>query len=206
MSGQHRDENGPRIVVSVGTDVHPFDRLVQWSEALAERNPGVAIMLQHGASREPGTGLASVQATDRETLLRWYDGADVVVTQGGPGSILDARAVGVIPLVVPRDPALGEHVDGHQLAFTPLMEGDGHAVVVRDLETLALLVAERLAHPELARSEPREADPAPATHALAKLVDQARVTPRRRGMLLRRVKTLLAPSRRTTQPTTGGTS
>lgn len=205
MTGQHRDESGPRLVISVGTDMHPFDRLVAWSEALAEQHPGLRIMVQHGASRAPQGGIESVQATDRDTLLRWYDGADVVITQGGPGSILDARAVGVIPLVVPRDPELGEHVDGHQLAFTPLMESEGNAVVVRDLDTLQELVAQRLAHPEVARSEPREADPEPATDALAHLVDRARATPHRRGMLLRRTKSLLAPSQRTTHPATGGT-
>lgn len=205
MSPQHRAPSGPRIVVSVGTDMHPFDRLVQWSEELAQQHPGVSIMVQHGASRAPQAGIESVQATDRDTLLRWYDGADVVLTQGGPGSILDARAVGVIPLVIPRDPALGEHVDGHQLAFTPLMEKDGHAVVVRDLGTLKELVVQRLEHPEVARSEPRQANPTPATDALVELVERAHSTPRQRGMLIRRVKTLLAPSRRPTHSAIGGT-
>ena len=45
--------------------------------------------------------------------------ADIVITHGGPGTVADARASGHMPLAVPRDPAHGEHVDGHQQRFVP---------------------------------------------------------------------------------------
>lgn len=200
------------IVVSVGTDVHPFPRLIEWAERLAERHPEAEVVVQFGTSPQPRGAALSVRATDRETLLAWYADADVVITQGGPGSILDVRAAGRIPLVVPRDPAQGEHVDGHQLAFVPVMAEAGHAVLVRDESHLVALVEARLAEPALAAAAPRLADPEPAGRALSVLVERARTAGRRRGTLLRRTRSLLGPrsqrSKRTGEAasTTGGLS
>nr|WP_304515681.1 sulfotransferase [Cellulomonas sp. APG4] len=60
--------------------------------------------------------------------------ADVVVTHGGPGTMADARAAGHLPVLVPRDPALGEHVDGHQQRFATWAERKGLTVVARDAD------------------------------------------------------------------------
>jgi UDP-N-acetylglucosamine transferase subunit ALG13 len=43
--------------------------------------------------------------------------SDVVITQGGPGGIMDSRYCGILPIVVPRLPALNEVVDDHQVLF-----------------------------------------------------------------------------------------
>ncbi|WP_394160216.1 glycosyltransferase [Galactobacter valiniphilus] len=183
--------NAARIVVSLGTDVHPFERLLAWAEGFADHHPEVSVLVQHGSSRAPIGRARGVVATDRDTLLSWYRAADVVITQGGPGSILDAREAGMIPLVVPRDPALGEHVDGHQQAFVPVMVGAGHAVLVTDLTQLRALVAERLAHPERFVAQERHSDAASAAAALGELVSAALDAPPQRGRLGRRVRGLL---------------
>jgi hypothetical protein len=51
--------------------------------------------------------------------------ADVVVLHGGPASIMEVRGLGKLPVVVPRDPRYGEHVDGHQLRFARRMSAAG---------------------------------------------------------------------------------
>lgn len=182
--------NAPRIVVSLGTDMHSFDRLLEWGEALAVRWPEHRVMIQHGSSRAPKAPADGVQATDRATLLEWYRQADVVITQGGPGSILDVREAGKVPLVVPRDPSLGEHVDGHQMAFVPVMARAGHAVLVTEREHLEQLVAQRLEQPELSVANVRIADPEPAAQELATLVDAALARRTPRGTFLRRARSL----------------
>ena len=48
-------------------------------------------------------------------LMGYYATASVVVVQGGPGSIQDARRTGAIPLVVPRRAEFDEVVDNHQV-------------------------------------------------------------------------------------------
>jgi UDP-N-acetylglucosamine transferase subunit ALG13 len=202
--------NAPRIVVSLGTDVHPFERLLGWAESLAERLPEVALLVQHGASRAPVGRAAGIRATDRDTLLGWYRGADVVITQGGPGSILDAREAGKIPLVVPRDPALGEHVDGHQQAFVPVMAKAGEAVLVETFSDLVRLVDEGIADPQRFRAPVRRADPAPAAAALSRLVTAALSAAPERGRLARRLRLLLPsghrPAAALTPPHTEGVS
>ena len=36
------------VLVLVGTDHHPFDRLVGWSDAWAREHPDVAVVVQYG--------------------------------------------------------------------------------------------------------------------------------------------------------------
>ena len=50
-------------------------------------------------------------------FVRMVHDARRVITHGGPGSILSVLASGKVPIVVPRDPIHGEHVDGHQIEF-----------------------------------------------------------------------------------------
>lgn len=105
------------VVVLLGTDHHRFDRLVGWADATAARLTGHAqVVVQHGASRSPriAKGHAFLPHGEIERMLRV---AAAVVCHAGPGTIQDARAFGHLPLCVPRDPALGEHVDAHQLRF-----------------------------------------------------------------------------------------
>jgi UDP-N-acetylglucosamine transferase subunit ALG13 len=52
----------------------------------------------------------------------------VVVTQGGPGGIMDSRECGTVPIVVPRLARLDEVVDDHQVAFTRQLAGRGLVV------------------------------------------------------------------------------
>jgi UDP-N-acetylglucosamine transferase subunit ALG13 len=109
---------GPRVVVTVGTDHHPFNRLIRWVndwlDAHPERIPG--FFVQSGpASVLPGCrGAQFLDVSQRDVLL---DSADVIVCHGGPGCIADAWARGMIPIVVPRLPKLGEIVDEHQVDF-----------------------------------------------------------------------------------------
>jgi UDP-N-acetylglucosamine transferase subunit ALG13 len=51
--------------------------------------------------------------------------ADAVVCHGGPATIADARQAGRVPIVLPRDPTLDEHVDDHQQRFARWMAERG---------------------------------------------------------------------------------
>lgn len=114
---------GDRILVTLGTDVHPFERLISWCEELMATN-GVEMTVQYGYSR-PAVGADNHEMMPAEQFHRAIESADLVVAQGGPGGIMEARALGRFPLVVPRDPALGEHVDGHQQIFAAMLAERG---------------------------------------------------------------------------------
>ena len=124
----------PFVFVTVGTDHHPFDRLVSWAEAWSERT-GVACFVQTGTSQlvaqAPGADYLPYP-----TMVDAMSEAVAVVCHGGPATIMLARQCGRIPLVVPRDPKRGEHVDDHQLRFSRWMADKGQIVVIPDLGML----------------------------------------------------------------------
>ena len=121
-----------RLVLALaGTDHHPFDRLVEWIDAAAVRHPDARFVVQHGATRPPRVA-EGCDFLSHERLGVLLAEATVVVCHGGPGLITEAREAGHVPLCVPRDPRLGEHVDGHQQRFATLV---GDAGVVRTLTT-----------------------------------------------------------------------
>ncbi|HEU4811933.1 MAG TPA: glycosyltransferase [Nocardioides sp.] len=113
----------PLIVVLLGTDHHPFDRLTRWAVELAEID-GADWFVQHGSTALPGT-LRGARILPWGILNDLLHSADAVVSHGGPGMIMDARNAGHRPIVVPRDPQLGEHVDNHQQLFTARMSQAG---------------------------------------------------------------------------------
>ena len=121
-------------VVTVGTDHHRFDRLMDWLERWNAGHPGaVRWIVQHGSTR-PLAGADGFSMKPREELLELLRAADLVVTQGGPGGIMDSRECGTIPIVVPRLARLDEVVDDHQVAFVRQLAGRG-LVVAAESET-----------------------------------------------------------------------
>jgi UDP-N-acetylglucosamine transferase subunit ALG13 len=115
-------------VVTVGTDHHRFDRLMDWIERWNASRPGaIGWTVQHGSTR-PLAGADGFGMKPREELLELLRAADVVVTQGGPGGIMDSRECGTVPIVVPRLARLDEVVDDHQVAFTRQLAGRGMVV------------------------------------------------------------------------------
>src|SRR5690606_35465850 len=111
----------PLVLVTVGTDHHPFRRLVSWADAYAREHPGVRVMVQHGRTPRPAHAEAAEFLSPAE-LAEAMSEAAVVVTHGGPGSIVAARRAGHLPVAVARDPELGEHVDDHQLRFVTRLD------------------------------------------------------------------------------------
>jgi UDP-N-acetylglucosamine transferase subunit ALG13 len=105
------------VAVLVGTDHHPFDRLLGWVSDIADRGPA-RWFVQHGSTSLP-TGLPGAPMLAPAALHDLLVRADAVVCHGGPGLIMEARALGHRPVVVARDPGLGEHVDDHSSASSP---------------------------------------------------------------------------------------
>ena len=163
----------PFLLVLVGTDHHRFDRLVTWVEEWLEARPEPPeAFVQHGTATAPRLADGSA-LTGKDDLLRLMARADVVVSHGGPATITEVRRHGVLPIVVPRDPALGEHVDGHQQRFARRMGASGF---VRTCETRAELHAAldaALADPSAFAVDPAQEDArlASSVRRFAEVVD-----------------------------------
>lgn len=132
--------------MSVGTDVHPFDRLVDWSARWASEHPEHKVVIQRGTSSPP-QGVESHDLIPHHELRALFRSSTVVVSHGGPSTLMDARMAGRLPIVVPRDPALGEHVDDHQLRFAEHLHRHGLARRARTESEFRAAVSDALNDP-----------------------------------------------------------
>lgn len=142
------------LVVSIGTDYHHFDRIVGWVDAYLAKRPELSCLFQHGFTAPPQNA-ETVERMPRVELLEYYRAARVVLVQGGPGSILDAREVGAIPISVPRVAELDEVVDNHQVEFSKVMASYGETHMVQDYDALEAMLDRAFAEPDLVRGEVR---------------------------------------------------
>lgn len=141
-----------RVLVVVGTDHHAFDRLVEWVDqwALARGLEPDEVLVQHGTARAPAN-VRGRQMLPYRALVSLMERADAVVIQGGPATLADARRAGRLPICVPREPALNEHVDGHQKLFARRMDAAGLMRSATTEEEFARLLDEAVSNPDLYR-------------------------------------------------------
>jgi UDP-N-acetylglucosamine transferase subunit ALG13 len=126
------------ILITVGTNEQPFDRLVQ---AAAELDPREPLFVQHGSSRVRHGRGTWVDFLAYEELSDQVGRARAVVCHAGVGSIMLARRHGLRPLVVPRRLHLGEAVDDHQLPLARRLHASGVVQLVEDERELASALA-----------------------------------------------------------------
>jgi UDP-N-acetylglucosamine transferase subunit ALG13 len=136
----------PVVLCLVGTDHHPFDRVVGWCDEIARDRPDVQVLVQHGSTAAPRVA-EGVAFLGKEELTAQLAAAHVAICHGGPGLISDVRDAGLLPLVVARDPVRGEHVDGHQQRFVARFAQTGAIQALDDLTSLRGHVDELLALP-----------------------------------------------------------
>jgi UDP-N-acetylglucosamine transferase subunit ALG13 len=130
------------IFAALGTHEQPMDRLVRALDSVAQSDLNEAIVIQSASFHyrpklcQP-RGIMS--PTDLDDTMRR---ASVVITHGGPGMIMAALALGLRPIVVPRDPRFGEHVDAHQMRFARWLKERRPIHVVLDVVDLPTTIAE----------------------------------------------------------------
>jgi UDP-N-acetylglucosamine transferase subunit ALG13 len=136
----------PMVVVSVGTDHHPFDRLVGWVDRWALAHSDVDVVVQYGSAQLPNhaRGVGFLSHTE---LVANITAAAVVVCHGGPATIAEAWRAGMIPLVLPRNSGFGEHVDNHQMTFTGVLASRGQVIEISDETQLDESLTRALADP-----------------------------------------------------------
>lgn len=128
------------VAVSVGTDHHPFNRLMDWLQDWLSGRDDVDLLLQHGPAHQVSGAAVNAERLPKSQLLEWLDSADLVVLQGGPGGIIDALRLGHRPVVVPRLAAFGEVVDDHQVAFCRELNSRGLVAAAETREALHRLL------------------------------------------------------------------
>lgn len=175
------------VVVSAGSYHLPFDRLGAWMAPWVDAHEEVRVIVQHGPGR-PVPGAENRSMLPYGELLELCREADAVVLQGGAGGVMDMRAIGRMPIVVPRVPVHDEVVDEHQLIFTARAEALGAVYRATSREELWSLLDDVLAGRR--RSRVPTPPPTPGIAAAAALLETP--PPRRAGRVgLRRALQVL---------------
>jgi UDP-N-acetylglucosamine transferase subunit ALG13 len=129
------------ILVTVGTNEAPFDRLLEMVDDLASADGDGELLVQHGPSRVRPAKAECVDFLPYDELAAAIRRAEVVVMHAGVGSIMTALANGKRPVVVPRLERLGEAVDDHQLALGRRLDAEGLVTCAEDGDTLRAAIA-----------------------------------------------------------------
>lgn len=132
--------SGRRITILVGTDHHGFERLVRWADSHQSAHPADRVVIQHGHTAGPHVA-EGVAFFSPEDLGRLAAASDVVITHGGPGTVMDVRKQGHRPITLARNPEHGEHVDDHQMRFAAWAADKGLVHLVTELDEMTELVA-----------------------------------------------------------------
>jgi UDP-N-acetylglucosamine transferase subunit ALG13 len=171
-------------VITVGTDHHPFDRMIAWANHWLAGHPQLAdgCFVQSGtASVSPGCAASRLLGVDQLAVL--LDAADVIVCHGGPASISEAWVRGRKPIVVPRLADLGEHVDDHQADFCAKVAELGNIAVARTLAEFAGLLDAAVADPSGFRAASPSSGADEAVARVDRLVAELAGRPRRLPMI-----------------------
>jgi len=115
------------ILVTVGTNEQPFDRLVRAAATLDVEEP---LIVQYGSSQVPHGPGQWVDFLSFDELADLAREARVVVSHAGVGSIMLVRRCGHRPVVVARRRALAEAVDDHQHVLARRLERAGLLTLV----------------------------------------------------------------------------
>jgi UDP-N-acetylglucosamine transferase subunit ALG13 len=180
--------SGFTVIGSVGTDHHPFPRFLEWVAA-AQRQLGFQVLVQRGYT-DHLAGIETVDFMSADELEVKMTEADVVVCHGGPGTMSMAIRCGHRPIVVARDPQLGEHVDDHQQRYTAKLASEGS--IDRPLDQAAFVELIRTASERPRASVDQADEVGRSVQRFAELMDQLETgrLPRRRWrdrVLIKRV-------------------
>jgi len=125
------------IFVTVGTHTQSFDRLLQEVDRLVgERAIKEKVVGQIGNSAYEPRNFRWFRFTSFEKLDKLYSGADVLVTHGGAGSILNGLDRGKPVVSVPRLKKFDEHVNDHQMDLVKFLEKKNKIIAVYDVRNL----------------------------------------------------------------------
>lgn len=122
------------IAVLLGTNPYSFDRLVKPLDRLAQKR-GWKVFVQLGHTTYQPKHLEYQAFVPRQKLMSILADAELVICQGGFGSIRDALALNKPVVAVPRKPELGESPD-EQEELVRMLDESGYVIGVYDIDEL----------------------------------------------------------------------
>jgi UDP-N-acetylglucosamine transferase subunit ALG13 len=125
------------IFVTVGTHEDAFDRLIKEIDELKGHEIlEDEIFIQIGYSNYKPKHCRYEELLGFQDMDEYVKQARIVITHGGPGSIMLPLRYGKVPIVVPRQSKFKEHVDDHQVLFAKKLESLQKIMAIYDISDL----------------------------------------------------------------------
>ena len=125
------------IFVTVGTHEQQFNRLVKYMDGLRLEEE---VIIQSGYSDYVPKYCKYEKMLPYQKMVELVEKARIVVTHGGPSSIMLPPQMGKMPIVVPRQKEYGEHVNDHQLEFVRKISESIDIIPVYDIQDLGEII------------------------------------------------------------------
>lgn len=126
------------IFITVGTHEQQFNRLIEKVDVLVKKQViNSQIYAQIGYTNYTPEYIDFDKMISYEKMDEYTSKSEIVITHGGPGSIMQVLAQNKVPIVVPRQRKHGEHVDDHQVYFTEKLEKEKMILAVYNIEELS---------------------------------------------------------------------
>ena len=125
------------ILILLGTQNNSFHRLIEEIERLIKK--GIIkekVIVQAGYTKYITKKMKIFDFMTKEELEEWQNKADLVITHGGVGSILQAITKQKKVIAIPRLHEYGEHVNDHQKEIVELFHQKGYIIGIQRVEEL----------------------------------------------------------------------
>ncbi len=104
------------ILVTVGSEQYPFDRLMEWIEVLIDYELlQDEVVVQYGTCTVLPAGARVYRFLKEEKFQDLIQRADMVIAHCGEGTVLLLDTLDKPYILVPRSQRFKEHVDDHQV-------------------------------------------------------------------------------------------
>lgn len=126
------------IFLTVGTHEQSFERLIKETDAIAAKlnKAKHECFMQIGYSKYLPSNCEYSSLLSYKEMQYRINNSRIIITHGGPGSIMPVLQKNKIPIVVPRDPIYKEHIDSHQIDFARRLESKKLIIAVYEIESL----------------------------------------------------------------------
>lgn len=126
------------IFVTVGTHEQSFIRLIKKIDEL--KGKGIIkddVFMQIGYTKDYIPKHCDYkELITCEEMDKFCTDARIIITHGGPGSIMLPFKMEKVPIVVPRNPKYNEHIDEHQMLFSAKLKSFNKIIEVLDIDDL----------------------------------------------------------------------
>ena len=126
------------IFVTLGTNDKQFTRLLKAvDKAIDEKVIEDRVVVQAGFTKYESKNMEIFDTMDRDQFSSFMEGADLIITHGGVGTIMTALKERKKILAAARLQKYHEHVNDHQIQLLSEFDSEGYLVYMEDLSDIS---------------------------------------------------------------------